>query len=480
MSEYLHESSKIIKALDATNPDLIVTDRGNLGSGGFNFGKFAKGSIAEKLEQEKKLIETWRELSQMPKVENALMDIWNEAVVADSKDPINILLSDIDFGEGDSKNEKMKERIAESFSRVLKKLNFRNDGTKIFKRWYVDGRHFIYFEKDEKGITDLRFLDPLKMKLVSEGKEEFFEYTTEKGFTVGHEEEKINIPRDKVIFVPSGLRSKDGLWLSYLNKAVRPMHLLNLLENSLVIHRFVRAPERWVFKVDVSSMSKKRAKQYMDKLRSQYRSKFVINPVTGELTSENSTLAMQDNIYIPKTGSQNGGHEIDTIGGSSSFGDIEDILYYKEEVSQALNLPERTNQDSMMVFGGRSEEITRAEYRWFRFIKWLRKYFNVTFLKLMEIDLVANKILKKGEFEKIKNDIGFEYENDSIYEESKRINKITMKLEMLRDYAELAEEWYGADWVYENLCGVNDEAKRKKMIKEREERKKKMDKGGGW
>ena len=473
----LHESSKIIQTLDRENPSHLVVDRGGPGcSGGFMGGRYAKGSIADKLEAEKKLIRLWRRIALSPKVENALMDIWNEAVVADSADPVWLDLQGIDF-QSDAKNEKLKDEINKSFSRITTKLNFANSGTRIFKNWYVDGRLYFYFEQKDGKITEIRWLDPLKLTAVKEiknGKEKYhFEYKLENNDIFGRfGEDTLLIPSENVVFVSSGIRDEHGIWLSYLNKAVRPLNLLSLLENSLVIHRFVRSPERWVFKIDVAGMSKKRAKAYMEKLRNEYRSRFQIDPTSGEVSAENTTLAMQENIYIPKTTSQGGGHDIDTIGGGASFGDIDDVLYFKDEVAMALNLPERAGQDAMFQFGGRQEEISRAEYKWFRFIKWLRGYFNDMFIQFMQLDLVGHKIMSAEEFNDIKNDILFVYENDSVYEESKRVAKLTSKLDMLRDYAEMADEWYGEEWIRRNILGEDNEEIKANM-KHREEFKKK-------
>lgn len=464
MGALLHESSKILQILDRDNPENISIDRSGGAGGGFNVQSYLKGSEEQKLFEEKKLIATWRDLALQPKVENALMDIWNEAVVADSKDPVNVDTSQIDIGE-EKKNTILKDEVEKSFSRILKRMNFKTNGTKIFKDWYVDGRLYIYFEKNSEGIiTAIRFLDPLKLTFVKKSDKEYiFEYEESRNLYQGVYGEKLEIPSKNVLFIPSGLKNADGLWLSYLNKAVRPINLLQLLENSLVIHRFVRSPERWVFKIDVSSMNRKRAKAYIEKLRNQYRSRFSINSTTGEISAENTTLAMQENIYIPKTGSQNGGHEIDTIGGSSSFGDIADVLYYKDEVAMSLNLPVRDGQDATFLFGGKAEEISRAEYKWFRFIKWLRGYFNNLFLKLIKTELLATKVLTEKEWEEIKDEIQFIYENDSIYEESKRINKIIMKLDLLKDYAETVEEWYGEEWLRRNLLGDSEEDIKKYM-----------------
>jgi len=468
MSFVLHEASEIIKTLDADNADQIAIDRSNNGYTGFNLGAYGKGSKSDKIEQEKKLIRTWRDLSQLPKVENALMDIWNEAVVADSRHPVSVDTSEIELSN-EKKNEAVKEAVENAFSLILKEMRFRSAGTKIFKDWYVDGRLYVYYETKNGHITEIRFLDPMKIKLIQEDKNSYYEYIPDDAITInGQRVEKAKIPAKQVIFIPSGLKSADGIWLSYLNKAVRPLSLLQMLENSLVIHRFVRAPERWVFRVDVSNMNKKRAKTFINNMVSKYRSKYQIDPVSGNVNAQNTLLAMQENIFLPKTNSQNGGHEIDSIGGNASFGDIDDILYWKDEVSASLNLPQSKDTEAMFNFGSRLEEISRAEHRWFRFIKFLRSYFNMLFTKLIGIELVENKTMTKDEFDEIDDDIYYVYENDSIYEEAKKFSKIEMVLEKLSTYGEVIEKWFGPEWAYDNIIPCTKEEKTKYM-KHREE-----------
>lgn len=461
----IHEASTILRALDADNHEQIAIDKSSSTFGGFT-DSFSGSSKKDKMEIEKSLIRSWRKLSQLPKTENALMDIWNEGVSSDSKIPVTVEVTEIET-MNEKVTEKIRTEVQNSFSRILSLMKFRQNGTKIFKDWYVDGRLYVYYEQKKQddgtwNISEIRFLDPLKLKLIVSGNKKHYEYETDEPVTVGKRTIKtIEMPFKNVIFVPSGLKSADGLWLSYLNKALRPMNLLQLLENSLVIHRFVRAPERWVFKVDVSNMNKKRAKNYIQNMIAKYRSKYQINPVTGEMGNENTIMSMQENVYIPKTNSQNGGHEIDTIGGNSSYGDIDDILYWKEEVNMSLNLPQTKDSESMFNFGSRIEEISRAEYRWYKFIKWLRGYFNILFMKLLNIDIVSRNVTTQAEFDDVQDMIFFNYDNDSIYEEAKKSQKLEMKLEKLSSYGELAEQWFGEAWVRKNILQQTDEEVKK-------------------
>jgi len=455
MAVLISEASKIIKALDKDNFNQITVDKEQLSNQFFSVAKYGKSSNPEKMEMLKTLIKKWRQYSKFPKVASSIMNIKSEAVVAGDRDVVMLDSSDLDsFNLRESEINKLKEVLPERFSRILKKVRFNQFGSKYFENWYVDGRLYVYIETDEDGIKDYRFLDPLKLTLVKKEKKLIYEYDTENN----GEEKKLEIPYNKVYFISSGLENENGIVISYLNKAIRPINLLMMMENSLVIQRFVRAPERWVFKLDVSGMNKKRAKQYMENMRSKYRARFTIDAITGELSGNNMTLAMQENLYIPKTNSQNGGHDIDTIGGTQNLGDIDDILFWDRKVDEALHTPKTEGgEESIVSFGSRIEEISRAEYKFFRFIKMLRSYFNQLFNILLKVDVLAAGITKESVWEEIEDDLIFVYKNDSIYEENKERNKLENKFEFLQNYEQLLLKYYGETYIRKRILKQTDE-----------------------
>ena len=320
----LLSESKITKAIDQSNYDEIVIDKDKERSSSIT--SWSKSSRRAKLAMQKSLIKTWRFYSRIAKVEDRLMEIYNEAVVSDeTEDIIELMTKKLEGAfENESVNKKVIKTLPLLFSKIVDMLMFDVKGTEIFKKWYVDGGLYLYIEFDKSkkaGIKEIRFLDPLKLELVTEGGKTTYSYITddEESFTTYSTETTIKLPTKNVIYIPSGLKSEEGIPISYLNKAVRPINMLHLMENSMVVHRFVRAPERLVFRIDVSGMNKKKAKAYMRNLRSKYRSKYTINGITGEMNSQNVIMSMQENYWLPKTNSNNGGHDIDTIGGSQSL-----------------------------------------------------------------------------------------------------------------------------------------------------------------
>ena len=455
----LTEESKITKALDKSEFSEISIEVGaGMNNSSFNIDTWKKGSPAQKMEEEKKKIKRWRQMALHPKVETVLFDIINEAVVPDSKNPVHVDTSMIELLDATKTvTNALKEGIGRAFSILLKKLHFKKRGTKIFRQWYIDGRLYVYVEyatNKKDGIKEMRILDPLKLTLLKEkngsGKDEFYYvYRT-------NETEILKIPYKNVIFVPSGLVDENGFVISYLQKAEKPLNSLNMMENSLVIQRFVRAPERYVFRVDVSGMNKKKAKAYMENLQSTYRSRFNINPLTGELISENATLAMQENFWLAKTNSQNGGHEIDTIGGGANLSDIDDVIYWKKELSNALRGIEENDDNSTFSFGNDIDEITREEHKFFKFIKWIRVSFDYLFERGLYLQAIYSGVMTKDDWEMIIDDLDFEYENDSIYEEAKKRSRINGILDDASDHEKTAIRWYDEEWFRRNILKQTD------------------------
>ena len=92
------------------------------------------------------------------------------------------------------------------------------------------------------------------------------------------------ISKDSITYCTSGLvdRNKNRV-LSYLQKAIKALNQLRMIEDSLVIYRLSRAPERRIFYIDVGNLPKVKAEQYLKEVMNRYRNKLVYNAQTGEI-----------------------------------------------------------------------------------------------------------------------------------------------------------------------------------------------------
>lgn len=473
----LLDEDKITRVIDDDNFDQIPIDR-NAGQGGYNIFSSFYDNKSSKDEAQKNLICDYRRIRQYPKVDDAVTDIKNGMVpICNDRSVVDILVDDLDYMfETPGLLNKIKKNLPIAFNRIKSLLRFNISGNQYADDWYTDGCLYVYYNTEKKdnntkGIKEIRMLDPLKLKLIKDtAKGMYYEYTSEN-------ETKLEIAYKNVLFISSGLKDPfTGLNISYLNKALRPINLLHMLENSLVVHRFVRAPERWVFKIDVSNMSSQRGKELIKKMQENYKSRFTIDIITGELKSNSNFMTMLENIWIPKTESQNGGHEIDTVGGNGDFGNLDDLLIFQKEVNRSLHVPlSRLEPDATFNFGSRVEEISRDEKKFMTFIKTLRNKFNNLFIYLLKIELELMLVAKPEEFDKIKDQIRFQYYNDNTYELAVEKSQIEGIFELASQYEQLAVKYRGEDWFMEKMLKMT-----KKDIKEyhkrKEEREKEVDK----
>jgi len=472
--------SSTTQAIDRGNYNQFAVDRGGVGSPSYNVfdnKMMTKHRSADELDKiQKGLIAKYRKYSQFPKVADAITDIKNEMIPQDVEDIIKLNTEYINSFDLDSDKivKHAKEKFPDLFREVLDKLHFNMEGEEYGEQFYTDGGLYVYYEATKKvGITEIRILDPLKLQLIKDGKKLLYIYVTGGLDDRGNEIEE-KIPYDNIIFIPSGLVDPEsGVNIGHLNKAIRPINLLHMMENSLVIYRFVRSPERWVFKLDVSGMNQQKGKQYINKIKNQYRNRFVIDAITGEMSSQNMTMAMQENFFIAKTDTQNGGHEIDTVGGNiAGLGEIDDILYFQKEVYKALNVPlSRLETESVVSFGSRLEEINRDEQKFFNFIKTIRKRFNKLFVELLKIEADYRGIMSPDDFSKIVNGLRFIYSNDSIYEENRKRAKLSSMVEVAAENEQFVVKHFGLEYFRMKYLGMTEEEV-KEAEKRDEERKK--------
>jgi len=448
------KESRFTKELDASNFNQVVVDKDYISAGNF-FGKFFESDDQVKKDQGiKELVRKYRRYAQFPKVSKAVTIISNGMVISEDGESVVDINVDKLNTLNSTAEKRIKNAIPELFSEVKRMLLFDMYGVDHVKQWYIDGGLFVYFEgQDKKGITEIRVLDRCKLTLVKEGTKLIYEYDFPKG--------KRQINFKNVIFIPSGLVDPTtNMNIGYLNKAIRPVNLLNMLENSLVVYRFVRAPERYIFQIDVAGKNKKKGQQYIKNMMSKYRSKFNIDTLTGELNSSNMTMAMQENFWFAKTNSQNGGHSIDSIGGSGASGldNLDDVKYFREEVYNALHVPvSRLQPEASFAFGARTEEISRDENDFQEFKNYLRKRFSLLFTELIGIHGNLKGSFQKTEYNEVKNDIRYKFKNDSIYYEAKKRAKLEARMEMLQQYGDQILKWYGEPYLRKEVLGQNDE-----------------------
>ena len=417
------------------------------------------------------LIKRYRNIAQQPECDSAIEDIISEAVASNEYDaPISLGL------DGLKQSDKVKRRIREEFDRVLQLLSFQEKGHDIFRRWYVDGRlfyHKVIDTKDpRKGITELRYLDPQKVKKVREkisGKPnpitqveekqkavEFYIYN-EYGITTGGSVSNgLKITKDSIAYCPSGLIDQNrGSVLSYLHKAIKPVNQLRMIEDALVIYRISRAPERRIFYIDVGNLPKIKAEQYLKDVMNRYRNKLVYDANTGEIKDDRNHMSMLEDFWLPR---REGGRgtEITTLPGGSNLGEIDDIEYFKKKLYQSLNVPQsRLNAEEGFSLG-RSTEITRDELKFTKFVQRIRKRFTPLLTDILKTQLLLKGIIGIEDWPKMREHIQYDFLQDGHFAELKKAELLENRLNSLQTIEPYIGTFFSKEYVLKNVLSMTD------------------------
>jgi hypothetical protein len=415
------------------------------------------------------LIKKYRDISLYPECDSAVEDIVNEAIVSDEEDqPVEIVTDNL---EGYS--DKVKKLIRAEFDNITKLLQFGVNGHDIFRKWYVDGRlyyHMIIDEKNPKnGVIELRPIDALKIRKVRQviqekdkltganlvkGHNEFYIYQDQ-------EQNKANtglkINKDSIVYVPSGVVDANSKKvLSYLYKAIKPVNQLRMMEDSLVIYRLARAPERRIFYIDVGNLPKGKAESYLRDIMARYKNKIVYDANTGEIKDDRKHMSMLEDFWLPRREGGKG-TEITTLPGGENLGQIEDIIYFQKKLYKSLNVPVSRLEEAQSFVLGRSTEISRDEVKFTKFVGRLRKKFSDLFLQVLKTQLILKGIITKEDWDNIKEDLMIDFLKDNYFAELKESEVLRERINTLAMVDPYVGKYYSKQWIRRHVLLQTEE-----------------------
>ena len=414
------------------------------------------------------LIRRYRDIAIQPECDSAIEDIVSEAIASDERDMcVSVVLDNLQVSTS------IKKRIKEEFERILQLLDFNNKAHDIFRRWYVDGRIFYHkvidSQNPRKGIQQLRYIDPRKIKKVREVQtgrkgqvdvvkkfKEFYIYN-QHGHQVNNTSTGVKLTFDSIAYCPSGLIDMHkGTVLSYLNKAIKPVNQLRMIEDSVVIYRISRAPERRIFYIDVGNLPKIKAEQYLKDVMNRYRNKLVYDASTGEIRDDRNHMSMLEDFWLPR---REGGRgtEITTLPGGANLGEIDDITYFQRKLYRSLNVPISRLEAEQNFSLGRSTEITRDELKFTKFVGKLRKKFSVIFNDLLRTQLILTGVIAEEEWKQMSEHIQFDFLQDNNFTELKNAELLKERLEMLSQVENYVGTYFSKEWVKKNVLHLTDD-----------------------
>ena len=466
--------------LDSIVPPTDDDGAGYVTASGSHFGQYVNLD-GDESKDNIELIRQYRGVAMHPEVDAAIEDIVNEAVTIEDKGlSVKLVLDDVEA------SDKIKKEIQLEFDTVLNMLKFNDLGHDIFRRFYVDGRmyhHLVVNESNLKaGIQEIRPIDATKIRKVKEVKtkkdpltgakivekvDEHFIYQEKPGETVNG----IKLTPDSVSYVTSGLLDESRKKVvSYLHKALKPINQLRMMEDSLVIYRLARAPERRIFYIDVGNMPKGKSEEYMKGIMTRYRNKLVYDANTGKLKDDRKHMSMLEDFWLPR---REGGRgtEISTLPGGENLGQIDDIIYFQKRLYRSLNVPSsRLEQEQATGLLGRSTEINRDELKFQKFIDRLRRRFSALFLEILRKQLVLKGTITNEDWDAWRNEMIVDYVSDNHFAELRNAELVRERLQTLDMTQQYVGEFYSKEWVFKNVLNLSDDEmeEMKKQMKQEE------------
>ena len=434
------------------------------------------------------LIKRYREMALHPECDGVIEDVVNEAIVSDLYDsPVEIELSNLNASDG------LKKKIREEFKYLKEILDFDRKAHEIFRNWYVDGRVYylkvIDVKNPQAGIQDLRYIDPMKIKYVRQEKkkdprmdiripgiisktqvdvglepqiEEYFVYTPKSSLGKGSfaggngKKDSVKIAKDSVVYCSSGLVDRNkGTVLSYLHKAIKSLNQLRMIEDSLVIYRLSRAPERRIFYIDVGNLPKVKAEQYLKEVMSRYRNKLAYDANTGEVRDDRKFMSMMEDFWLPR---REGGRgtEITTLPGGQNLGELSDIEYFQKKLYRSLGVPESRIAADGGFNLGRSSEILRDELKFAKFVGRLRKRFSQMFNDMLRTQLILKNVVTPEDWEVMADHIQYDFLYDNQFAELKESEMLQSRLGNLATIEPYIGKYYSTEYVRKKVLRQTD------------------------
>jgi len=391
----------------------------------------------------------------------------------DDRKPIKLDLAKVEV------SPVIKNKIYKEYDGILRLLEFHNKGHDIFRRWYIDSKVYYHIildvEHPEKGIKELRAINPTKIKKIKKvNKEqrrignttipfvksidEFYIYTnTDRNATLPTPTQGIKIAKDSICYIHSGvIDSRENRVVGYIQKAVRPLNMLRQIEDAVVIYRISRAPERRIFYIDVGNLPKNKAEQYLRDIMNRYRNKLTYDSTTGEVKDDRNHLHMLEDFWMPR---REGGRgtEITTLDGGQNLGEMDDVNYLLKKLYRSLNVPVSRMEPETGFNMGRSAEITRDEVKFFKFIEKLRMRFCEIFSQLLRTQLVLKGIMSESDWNLISPSIRYKFNQDSYFTELKETEIIKERLDILTQMDEYVGKYYSSEWIRKNILRQSEE-----------------------
>ena len=220
---------------------------------------------------------------------------------------------------------------------------------------------------------------------------------------------------------------------------------LSIMEDAMLIHRIMRAPQKRVFKIDVGNIAPDQVELFIQNFINKIKKVPYVDQNTGEYNLYYNIENLTEDFYIPVRG-QESGTEIDTLSGLE-YSSIDDIEYLRNKMMAALRIPKAFLGYEEGI--GSKSTLASEDVRFARTIERIQRQvehelINLAVIHLFMQGIPLNKLM----------DIEISLTHPSTIYEQEKIEIWNVKNSLAREIKET--KYLSSDWIYENIFGLTE------------------------
>jgi hypothetical protein len=318
----------------------------------------------------------YRRMAAYAELSNCIDEICDECIVKDENDNI------LNFNLRGEFSKEIKDTIEKEFKKFVSIFDLEDRGWEYFRQFLIDGELFFenILDADRKdlgivGVVSLpaELINPVYHNVQNELIKGFIIRKPVTGPTSSidkkDQEEVFFMNKAQVTYIHSNIWNEfKNIRLPYIAQSTRAYRQLSLIEDSVVIYRLVRAPERLKFKVYTGNMPAPKAEAYLKRLMQSYWTKknYDTQQGGGKMTNVYDPQSMLDAYWFTRD-AQGNGTDVETLPAGGNLGEIKDLDYFLKKLYESLKVPISRFLTSDTPFKD-GAEITRDELRFAKFI----------------------------------------------------------------------------------------------------------------
>jgi len=375
-------------------------------------------------------IATYRDMSFFPEISNALDTICDEAITPDEHGKYVKLIIKKDLPTRDEKHiRKMFDYIVDEV------IKFDQRGWNLFRMWLIDSELFLEKVMNDQGtrIIGMKVLPAVNTYPIYKGTtiEKYVQSTKRFALsTLYSQNQDTAFETNQICYVHWDNYSQSLLDVrGYLEGTIRTWNQYKNLQDSLVIYRLVRAPERRLWNVEAGRLPPGKAEEYLKGLIARYRKNYTYNSESGTVDSTKMFQALTDDYWFIKREGQ--GTDVTTLQSGMNLGELEDVNMFLTALYTSLKIPKNRWADNLnsVVSNTAPGEITREELKFEKMIRRFRGMFKKIFIDFLCTQLtLSNQVDAKFTREHC---FDIEFCNDNAFAEQKKLLNLKSRLEVI-------------------------------------------------